>query len=100
MATSHEVKKCKTILHEIDQHIPFRYVNEVRAIFEKKGLESPSRYRVQNVRHGKTYDLGIMKALQAISQPHDENDERIDPPKFELGAAPELDFEPEEKVEA
>lgn len=82
MASSHEVKRCKEILHEIDTHIPFHYVRAVQRIYREKGLQPPSLYKIQNVRHGKQYDLDIMKALLQISQIRDEDDNPVPPKKY------------------
>lgn len=95
MASSYEVKRCKEILQEIDAHIPFHYVRAVQRIYDEKGIKPPSLYKIQNTRHGKQYNLDIMKALQEVSQPRDENDELIPPKKWEIEGQPKFDFEAE-----
>ena len=96
MASTYEVKRCKEILYEIDAHIPFHYVKLVQNIFKKRGFDKPSPYKVQNVRHGKQYDLDIMKALQEITTVRDENDNPIPPKKYRSGLQMSA-FEPAQK---
>ena len=84
MPTAHEIRKSREILSKIDQHIPVRgYVKDVQRMFEEKGLEVPKAYRIQAVRHGRTYDLNIMKALESISRILDKDDRFIEPPAWE-----------------
>lgn len=93
MPTTYEMKRCREILSRIDQHIPIRgYVKEVQEVYRRKGLTIPSRYRIQQVRAGRTYDLEMVKALQQISQPRDENDELIEPLKWKTDAQSALPF--------
>lgn len=88
MASTYEVKRCKEILYEIDAHIPFHYVKGVQNLFKESGLEIPTAYKIQNVRHGKQYDLDIMKALHEISRVRDENDNPFSKKKHKRGMQP------------
>lgn len=73
MPTLHEIDRCKEILARIDKHIPLRgYAVKVQKVMEEDGKKVPTRHKVQNVRHGKSYDLDVMLALEKISTPRDE----------------------------
>jgi len=74
MPTLHEIDQCKEIVARIDKHIPLRgYAKEVQELMKKEGKEVPTRHKVQNVRHGKSYDLDVALALEQISTPRDED---------------------------
>lgn len=84
-ATAHEKRRCKEILADIDEFIPSRgYTDLVKEVFKRKGLEPPTNRRIYVTRQGKIYDLSIVKALQEISQLRNEDDELIEPPKWEV----------------
>ncbi|WKN32152.1 hypothetical protein PZB74_02135 [Porifericola rhodea] len=85
MPTPYEIEMCKRILKDIEPHIPLRhYVKPVQRIIERKGLEVPNKFKIQNVRHGRVYDLDIVLALSEISKPRDEKGERVPRKKYKI----------------
>lgn len=90
-------KACRKILGRIDEHIPFKYAFPVQDLFIQKGVKPPSLSKIRSVRNGKQYDLEIMKALQEVSQPRDENDELVKPPKWEVEPQTKI-FDEEKEV--